>query len=182
MGDRDLQQCADALIRLRAEFLFAEGRTAEIAFDFTNGFRAGFDRWTKGERIAVNGNKCSWVGTGRPGASHEDLLAYLRTVFMYAGTLSLSKELRPAGELPLAIGDVFIQGGSPGHAVIVVDLAQLPDGRSAFLLAQSYMPAQQVHVLKNLARPALGPWFIEGDGDRLHTPEWTFDWKDRKRW
>ena len=82
----------------------------------------------------------------------------------------------------LRIGDVFIQGGSPGHAMIVVDAARSADGRTAMLLAQSYMPAQEVHVVRNLRHPELGAWFIlEGD-DRLYTPEWTFDWRDRLHW
>jgi len=33
------------------------------------------------------------------------------------------------------IGDVFIVGGSPGHAVIVVDMAVNSDGEKIFLLA-----------------------------------------------
>lgn len=182
VGHRDLQQCADAVIRLRAEYLFAQERYDEIAFDFTNRFRAEFKRWRQGERITVSGNTCTWVRTAKPDTSREALLSYLRTVFTYAGTLSLSRELRPASHLPMAIGDVFIQGGSPGHAIIVLDLARMADGRNAFLLAQSYMPAQQIHVLRNLAQPEHGAWFIEGEDDRLRTPEWTFSWGDRKRW
>lgn len=182
VGRKDLQQCADAVMRLRAEYLFAQGRYADILFHFTNGDPVPFSRWIQGERIQVSGNRTTWARSSGPDSSHASLLAYLERVFMYAGTVSLSKELEPASHLPLAIGDVFIQGGSPGHAVIVVDAADLPDGRKAFLLAQSYMPAQQIHVLKNPMRPELGAWYILGDGEVLRTPEWTFRWSDRKRW
>lgn len=182
VGTKDLQQCADAVMRLRAEHLFAEERFNDIHFNFTNGFRAEFSRWANGERIQVRGNECLWKGEGSTQRDHANLLSFLEKVFTYAGTLSLSKELKSAGASPVEPGDVFIHGGSPGHAVIVMDVAKHPDGRQAFLIAQSYMPAQQIHVLKNTRRPELGAWFILDDGDRLYTPEWTFEWSERKRW
>jgi hypothetical protein len=187
VGTRDLQQCADAVMRLRAEHLYRCGRQDDIAFSFTNGFRAEWKRWRKGERIRVDGNRCSWT-TGAPAdSSHDQLLRFLEKVFTYAGSLSLERDLRksappPSGPHDLRIGDVFIQGGSPGHAMIVVDAARNADGRTAVLLAQSYMPAQEVHVVRNLRHPELGAWFmLEGD-DRLYTPEWTFDRSDRLHW
>lgn len=182
VGEKDLQQCADATMRLRAEYLFASGRQDEIAFNFTNGFRAEWKRWRNGDRIKLNGNACTWTSGSIVDASHEQLLRFLTLVFTYAGTLSLERELVNASTTEPGIGDVFIKGGSPGHAVIVVDKAEDGSGRTAFLLAQSYMPAQEIHVLLNHKHPALGAWFIlEGD-DRLYTPEWTFDWGQRKRW
>ncbi|QQR86791.1 MAG: DUF4846 domain-containing protein [Flavobacteriales bacterium] len=182
VGTKDLQQCADATMRLRAEYLFASGKQDDIAFNFTSGFRAEWKRWRAGERIKVNGNKCSWTYGGEADASHEQLLKFLTMVFTYAGTLSLDRELVNPPTSGPEIGDVFIQGGSPGHAVIVVDEVEDGSGRKAFLLAQSYMPAQVIHVLLNQKHPELGAWFIFDGDDKLYTPEWTFEWGDRKRW
>lgn len=182
VGNKDLQQCADAVMRLRAEYLFAADRKDEIAFNFTSGFKAPFSRWTKGERVRVHGNDCSWVHSGTVGATHDDLLAYLQVIFTYAGTASLSKELKDCSSSPVQAGDVFIQGGHPGHAVIVVDVANNVKGEQVFLLAQSYMPAQEIHVLKDLEHPDLSPWFKLNDGEQLETPEWTFRWDQRKSW
>ena len=182
VGKKDLQQCADAVMRLRAEFLFANGQADAITFHFTNGFKADWRRWRAGERINVVRNSCTWTKSGSPNSSHDELLRYLDKVFTYAGTLSLERELKACGNRPVEAGDVFIHGGSPGHAMLVVDVAVHPDGRQAFLLAQSYMPAQQIHVVKNLRKPALGTWFVLNEGDRLYTPEWTFAWDERKRW
>ena len=188
VGTSDLQQCADAVIRLRTEHLFAEGQFDAIRFHFTNGFEAGFRRWANGDRIKVNGNRADWKLREMPVSyTHENLLSYLRTVFTYAGSLSLQKELDRstppdlnAGDLQP--GDVFIHGGSPGHAMIVVDVSQHPDGQTAFLLAQSYMPAQEIHVVRNPDNPELGASFLLNDGSELRTPEWTFRWSDRRRW
>jgi hypothetical protein len=80
------------------------------------------------------------------------------------------------------IGDVFIQGAFPGHAVIVVDVAvRSEDGSRVMLLAQSYMPAQEIHILKNLREADLNPWFEINGADSLYTPEWTFGWDDLRR-
>lgn len=174
VGRRDLQQCADAVMRLRAEHLFAAGRPAEIAFDATSGDRLPFARWARGERpmIEAGGRRLRWVPGGRADSSHAALRRYLDVVFGYAGSYSLARELRPVATSDLQPGDVFIQGGFPGHAVIVLDSARAADGRRLFLLAQSYMPAQQVHVL---SRPdGRGAWYALEPEASLATPEWTF--------
>jgi hypothetical protein len=180
IGNRDLQQCADAVIRLRAEYLYHNGQSDRIAFNFTSGFTAEYSRWADGERISVQGNEVQWKPGGAPGDDYQTLRSYLNMVFAYAGTLSLERELVPAAGDEIRIGDVFIQGGSPGHCVIVVDKAADKDGNQRFLLAQSYMPAQDIHILKNPAHDDEDPWFEPG-GDALVTPQWRFQWSDRKR-
>ena len=186
-GQRDLQQCADAVIRLRAEHLFAAGRADDVSFRFTSGHPAEFRKWAAGHRPKVSGNGVTWPKTAAADASYASFRRYLDVVFTYAGTLSLSKELHalakdePLGEV-IEPGMVFIQGGSPGHAVIVMDVAKHPGtGKVVFLIAQSYMPAQEIHVLKNPTDGGLSPWYsAEFDGE-LKTPEWTFKKGDLKR-
>ncbi|GBF27578.1 hypothetical protein MnTg02_02632 [bacterium MnTg02] len=55
VGKRNLQQCADAVIRLRSEFLYAKGMLDEIAYNFTSGDRVAFSRWSQGWRPRVRG-------------------------------------------------------------------------------------------------------------------------------
>ncbi|MBA1334916.1 MAG: hypothetical protein HPY66_0537 [Firmicutes bacterium] len=175
VGDRDLQQCADAVMRLRAEYLYKRQRYDEIHFNFTNGFRADYSKWMQGNRIAINGNSTSWVQRAERSNTYSDFRSYLNIVFAYAGTLSLEKELKPIEPEQLMIGDVIIQGGSPGHAVIVVDMAEDKDtGKRVFMLAQSYMPAQEIHILKNPVNKEISPWYELDFADKLYTPEWTF--------
>lgn len=183
VGDRDLQQCADAVIRLRAEYLFSKGDRKAIHFNFTSGDRADFGRWAEGWRPHVDGNQLTWEQSAGPDISYRSFRNYLNKVFTYAGTASLSKEIQPVNSVKaMRIGDVFIQSGSPGHAVVVVDLAADPKmGRKVFLLVQSYMPAQDVHILKNPSDPGLSPWYDLYFGDTLKTPEWTFKKEHLKR-
>jgi len=173
VGSKDLQQCADAVIRLRAEYQRASGREDEVCFKFTSGDPALWTSWKKGERPVIT-RKVSWKKSQKPDASYPSFRAYLESVFTYAGTASLALELKPADQVEP--GDVFIQGGFPGHAVIVADAAQDPDGHRIFLLAQSYMPAQEIHVMINPQDSVLSPWYrAVDDGETLSTPEWTFE-------
>ncbi|MHC0441811.1 DUF4846 domain-containing protein [Flavobacterium sp. 3-210] len=182
IGKQDLHQCADAVMRLRADYFYSQKQYDKIHFNFTNGFRADFTKWAAGFRIAVKGNKTSWVKTAKPSDSYETYWKYLETVFMYAGTASLEKELKPINASDIKIGDVFIKGGFPGHAVIVVDMAVNPkNNQKIMLLAQSYMPAQEIQILKNPNNSSLGPWYAVDFETSLKTPEWTFSSSQLKR-
>ena len=150
---RDLQQCADAAMRLRAEYLFANRRFAQIVFHPEPG---------RPTTLAYSG-----------GADRRRFARYLIRLFADAGTASLAAELPRPGRAPVRPGDLLLQGGHPGHAVVVLDVAE-GGGRRYLLLGQSYMPAQDFHILRNLGEPALSPWFDEAalDGEGLRTPEW----------
>jgi hypothetical protein len=63
VGRRDLQQCADAVIRLRAEYLRQAGRGRDVCFRFTNGEAAAWTRWATGYRPVIEGRRTSWVRT-----------------------------------------------------------------------------------------------------------------------
>ncbi len=182
IGRRDLHQCADAVMRLRAEYLYEQQRYEDIHFNFTNGFRVDYSRWMAGDRIVVNGNNVSWRRSAGPSTSPESFWKYLETIFAYAGTLSLEQELAPADVEDLSIGDVWIKGGSPGHAVIVVDVAiHQETGEKIFILAQSYMPAQEIQILINPNDPELSPWYRLPAGEIFQTPEWRFTRTQLKR-
>ena len=182
IGKKDLHQCADAVMRLRAEYLYAQKQFDKIHFNFTNGFRCDYSEWMKGKRIAISGNKTWWKQSAQPSNTYKDFWSYLEMIFSYAGSLSLSKEMKPVSVEELQIGDVFILGGSPGHAVLVVDVAvNSKTNKKIFLLAQSYMPAQETQILKNPNDNKLSPWYTADFGEKLYTPEWTFARNDLKR-
>lgn len=184
IGKRDLQQCADAVMRLRAEYLWKNENYEDLHFNFTNGFNAEYSRWKQGQRIRVNGNRVTWSNATSPSNTHDDLMDYLTMVFSYAGTLSLAQELETVSLDEIEIGNVFIKGGSPGHAVIVVDKAiHSETGEILVLLAQSYMPAQNIHLLNNFSTDKdISPWYsIEDFQKVVRTPEWKFKPTDLKQ-
>lgn len=182
IGSRNLQQCADAVMRLRAEYLYKKGTPEKIHFNFTSGFRAGFGKWMEGYRIVVNNNNAAWMLQASPDKSYRALRNYLEMVFSYAGTLSLEKELKPVPLHDMRPGDVLIHGGSPGHAVIVVDMAENAQGKKIYLLAQSYMPAQEIQVLENPSNDALSPWYaLPEEAGEIVSPEWVFPTGELRR-
>ncbi|MFS4494880.1 DUF4846 domain-containing protein [Maribacter sp. 2308TA10-17] len=183
IGKRDLHQCADAVMRLRADYLFQNKKYDSIHFNFINGFKADYANWRKGKRILVKGNKVSWKQNSQASDSAKDFWKYLEMVFSYAGTASLEKEMKSISLAEMRIGDVFIKGGFPGHALIVVDMAHKKDtNEKIFLLAQSYMPAQEIQVLKNPNNTDLSPWYgVSEISNKLRTPEWTFKKSELKR-
>jgi len=182
VGDKDLQQCADAVMRLRAEYLFSQNRYAGITFQFTNGFQCDFDHYAKGYRVSFSGNKCNWVKQADNNYSHNTLRKYLDLVYAYAGTKSLYNQMKSIPFSAIEPGKVLLQKREPyGHAVTIMDMAYNPQTKDTiFLLSQSYMPAQDIHILRNPMNEDLSPWYSVNGGAIIETPEWTFTKSDLK--
>ena len=161
VGNKDLQQCADVVMRLRAEYLFAQKKYKMIAFMDYNG------KWYK------------W--SGKPDRPAFDI--YLQTVFGWCGSASLEKQLNAINNFnDIKPGDVFVQGGFPGHAMIVVDMAVNEKGKKIFMLAQGYQPAQDIHVVVNPMDSSISPWYEFGETEDVITPEWQFRKSNLKTW
>jgi len=161
VGDKDLQQCADAVMRLRAEYLYQRQKWQEISFADNNGQVYGFSS----------------------GPNRTAFERYLEKVFSWCGTASLEKQLHAVGDPSRLLGgQVFIKGGYPGHAAIVVDVAINHLGQKIFLLANSYMPAQDIHVLVNPENEKISPWFSISNSKFLALPEWTFSFSQLRDW
>jgi hypothetical protein len=161
VGNKDLQQCADAVMRLRAEFMFAQNKFDQVVFFDNNNTAYKF----------------------LPPYTKENFATYLNRVFGMCGTASLSKQLKTViGLSAIEAGDVLIRGGFPGHAVIVMDVAMNTAGKKIYLLAQGFMPAQDIHVLKNPMNENLSPWYEVNNNNIIQTPEYTFYKNELKSW
>ena len=159
----DLQQCADSAIRLRAEWLKKQGKP--ISFHATSGDPIPWSRFKGGETPYARGNSLAWRkgSTGR----WED---YLRLVFTWAGSWSLQAYDTAAVTRAPRPGDLLVDGGFPGHVVVLLDVATRADGATRVLVGEGFMPAQTFHV-------ELGPesgWF-SWTPNGLDLGHWSFE-------
>ena len=158
VGSRDLQQCADAVMRLRGEYLFGLKQYHDIGFSFLS-----------------DGKQRKYLDYAKGDYSHRKFRKYMNWIFAYANTSSLEGDVTPVQIKNMQPGDFFlhVRRGSYGHAVTVVDMADNPaTGEKLFMIAQSYMPAQSIHILKSDSDQS--PWYQLDFGSELRTPEWTF--------
>ena len=107
------EQCADACMRLKAEYLYQPEQYNKIKFQ------------------DVNGKSLRYSG----GASREIFYRYLRRLYGVARAFSRCREMQPRPLADIQPGDVFVYPGNSrflGHAVIVVDGAVNKNGKKPF--------------------------------------------------
>lgn len=178
----NLQQCIDAVIRLRAEYLLSSGKENEIAFSYSCcEEKIKWEKWKQGWRTKIAGNKFQWVKTHKPDSSLKNFRSYLYSIMNYAGTLSLSRDMKKIDAAKVQIGDAYIHGAAPGsgHGVIILDMAVSSSGKRIMLLGQSYNPAENFNVIKSTGK--YSPWFEVDFGEQLILPEWVFNASHARR-
>jgi len=184
VGDKDLQQCADAWIRLYSEYLWAQKRFDEIGFEFTSGQFFSWNDYKKGLRTQEIKNRVRFIKTGKHDDSYENFRKYLNIIFRYAGTISLDREsFLLTQNSQIKAGDFLMKPGSPGHSVIIVGVAKNYAGKKLYLLAESFMPAQDIHILINREKPQLSPWYeLDVNSPKTVTAKYIFKPTSIKRY
>jgi hypothetical protein len=166
-GSKDLQQCADAIMRMRAEYYFATEQYHNIVFG--EGRQTySFDKYLANIEATSD--------------QHGRLLGFMETVFINCGTYTVNAMSNHIPIDSMQPGDMFVHAGSPGHAMLVVDVAQNAQGQKIYLLAQSYMPAQDMHIVVNPANANLSPWYTADKKTDIVTPGYVFSPGELKRW
>ncbi|CAN5680539.1 DUF4846 domain-containing protein [soil metagenome] len=177
VGDKDLQQCADSIIRMHAEWRWGVSRK-DVSYNSLSGFPMSFDRYRRGDRFVLAGKDLSWTTGARADDSHAAFRTYLDGVFMWANTQALARDAKKVARADVRGGDFFVLGGAPGHTVLILDVATDAQGHKHALLGQGYMPAQSFHVVHPEGASA---WFSL-DGDDVKTPFWIpFPWESLRR-
>ncbi len=167
-GDKDLQQCADAIMRLRAEYFFQHKLYDSISFPKGDHTIYRFSRFIK------------------PGMQNDrdQFMKFMEMVFINCGTYTLEQQLKHVTDFSsMKIGDILIKGGAPGHAEIIVDMAiNKQTGKKIYLLAEGYMPAQDIHILLNPVNTSLGPWYEMNNSKEIVTATWIFSTNQLRQW
>lgn len=180
VGTGDLQQCADSVIRLHAEWKWSKGGKDDIGYHFLSGDLATYRMYASGQRPAVDGKKVVWRTQAKPSDSHATFRSYLDVVFNYASTISLALHTDPIAKSDVMPGDFFILPGGPGHTVLILDVATDARGKRVALLGQGYMPAQDFQVL-DAHSETTGAWFSLEES-AVDTPFWVpFPWSSLHR-
>jgi len=172
VGHADLQQCADFVIRLNAEWRYGRGDRS-MAVGVLSGPPLSLHGYLGGERARVEDGHLVLRREVAPEVDdHRAFRAYLDEVFAWANTASLTRQSAAVGWDEVRGGDFFVASGNPfGHAVLVLDVAKDPSGRLALLLGEGYMPAQSFHVLRPGRSTA---WFVlDASASEVATPFWA---------
>ncbi|MBQ6041461.1 MAG: hypothetical protein IJL32_11930 [Oscillospiraceae bacterium] len=183
VGSEGYQQCADSIIRLWSEYFFSTGQTDRIAFSLTNGYKTDYESWRAGKRVIAFGNAAWSMKLAKYDDSVQQFHNYLMTVMRYAGTRSLEAESKPIRAKDARAGDLLVNGGTPGHAAVIVDEAVNAEGDRCYLLAQGFMPAQNCHIITG-AGDANNPWYTEEQlsGDPVLVSSYPFNGEALRRW
>jgi len=181
IGTADLQQCADSIIRMHAEWLWSIGKR-DMSYRAASGVMLPYERWKRGERVFLVGQKLEWrVSAAGPSDTHASFRVYLDRVFEWANTGSLERQGVAVSVDQIEPGDFFVTPGGPGHAVLVLDVAKNAEGATEVLLGQGYMPAQSFHVIQQ--RPGTVWYRIDRELGGVQIPFWgsPFPWSSLRR-
>ncbi len=170
IGKADLQQCADSVIRMHAEWRWSLGKRDQH-YKTAGGPEMSFAKYLAGERYGWKNGKLVAKNVGATAPTHGALRAWLDQVFGSANTASLANEAKPIDVKELQPGDFVVMKGVPfGHAVLILDVARDASGKRIALLGQGFMPAQSFHVLRKSPKEV---WFpIDEASGKLETPFW----------
>lgn len=139
------EQCTDACMRLRAEYLFRHGKYAKI--HFAN--NAGLDFFYLG------------------GRNRKAFESYMKRVYGFANTASLTKELPTRALKDVQPGDILVyparKGHKYGHAIFVIDVVQNKKGEKMVMLAEGNTPACDIHLIRNFRNWRNPAWFKWND-------------------
>ena len=180
LGTHEYHQCADASMYLNAKYNWETNSFSKLSFHSCSGDLINYEDYLKGASYKPINNGQNLDTKIYPENSRIDNLNtfknWMITVWRWANTWSLvnRNDVKSINIMDLRPGDIFIQASDRcevvGHAVSVVDIIiNKETGNKKYMLAQSYMPGQEQHVLLN---QETGDIWYDLNGNDINTPEW----------
>lgn len=174
IGNQNLVHSADAIMYLRADYLFNRMQYSSIEFSFMNGFKAEYSKWMAGYRIKIRDNEASWHKCEEQNCTHDSFLEYMKMVYTFCSAITLERDLSYVNTEDMEIGDVFIDNEKCVVAIVIDMCINYETGEKMFMLAQGGCPAQQIQILINPNDDSVSPWYRLDFGDELKTSENIF--------
>jgi hypothetical protein len=136
------QQCADAILRLRAEFLWSQGNFDLISFPVGNK-KISYSHFSK-----------------KYGHSRKTFKKFLKKIYVNLGTASIKRDLKKVSINDIKIGDMNVQNktGGVGHIFFILDIAKNENNKKKYLLGQGSTPAMDFHIIQPPFNLLSGPW------------------------
>ena len=180
VGDRNLQQSVEAVIRLEAEWAWASGRRDQ-EYKAATKDELPYQNYVEGKRPTAQGGHLYWIKKKDPSDpnDHSAFRNYLDAVYPWVNSAALRMQSEPVDPKNVRPGDFFLQRGKGGFEVIVLDIATKPSGERVALLGQSLYPAMNIHVAR-LGKAT--PWFSMRPPDAILTGSTNeLSWSDLRR-
>ncbi len=160
-GKDNLQKSTNAILRLRAEYLFAKDWLWQINFPTKSGNKVDFRSWAKEKKLPTD---------------HMALIEYLNELSPQTDASTLASMLKPVTNIhDMEPGDVMVKQTEPSYAVLVMDVVEDPVTKKRyFTLGTSHMPAQDFYVIINPSDSSITPWYSQSPGNTMGMPEGVF--------
>lgn len=107
--NENLQQCADSVMRVYAEYYWNTKQYDKIQFHLSDGFLLSYMKWREGYRVVIKNDHASYIKSASYDDSYECFKKYLRIVFAYSGSASMVSESTPIKLNEIRVGDVFFK-------------------------------------------------------------------------
>lgn len=126
------QQCADSILRLKAEYHWSKGEFYKIVFPLEK----------------QNISYLSWIK--KYDHSRKTFYKYLTHIYGNLGTASMKRDFKKINAHKLDIGDMNVQNktGGVGHIFLILDIIENKKGKRLYLLGQGATPAQEFHIIQ----------------------------------
>ena len=160
----NVQDSRKIIMRIRAEYLYQQGRYDEIEFRNKEG------------RII---NPRIWYAQKYPGTEfnfpYREFNRFIKESLPGADWSEYMNNLERIAPSEAEAGDIVYQKSGGSHAMMIAGAAENPSRERMLLFIEGATPPAEVHVVANPADPSISPWYRMEESRPVRTPYWVFN-------